>query len=169
MQRSSLRLLILAVALITAAFVYSIALQPQSAPPMTKKVVEDILERGKSALTHSDVDGIMSLFTHDARLFGRSPRQLRLTMDQAMRDLGGQSLSAKYSKLQVYPSGERAIASLELEVSQRLENADVSYFRPRLHLVLRKERVPAFLGLTTREEWRIDRLDAETPLELPLR
>jgi hypothetical protein len=84
-----------------------------------------------------------------------------------MRELGANSLSVKFSNLELKKNADGAVVSVNLDVSQRLPKADVSYFRPRVHLLLYKERIPRLLGIYSVEEWRIRRLDSDIPLDLP--
>ena len=169
MRRSSLTLLLVALGLICVAAVASISLRPRPAPTLSRAVVIDLLDRGKEALSRHDVEGMLSLFTRDARILKRSPGQLRQLMTQAMRELGSEPLKADYTDLQFLDSGSKAVVSLRLEISQHFGGVDASYFRPAIHLVIRKERESGPLGLLSRDEWKIDELTSDSTLEIPNR
>lgn len=167
MRRSSLWLLILAFILLIVAVVGFVGSSAPAAPPMNVKVAQAFLDRGKELLERHDVDGMMSLFSPDARIMGRSPGQIRPVLEQTMRELGGNSLTVKFSGLEVQPASDSATISVSLDISQHFAKTDASYYRPRFHITINKERVPRLFGLTSREEWRIRLLDSEQSLDLP--
>src|SRR5258708_16943303 len=155
MRRSSAILLSIALALLMVATVGYLFASNPSAPPMTPIVAQDFLDRGKRMLEARDVDGIMSLFSSDARIFGRSASQMRPVIEQVLREVGSQPLSVGLSHLDVHQNRDGALISLHDDISQRLARADASYYRPRLHFVLHREKVSRLLGLFSSEEWRI--------------
>lgn len=134
---------------------------------MTTERAQEFLNEGKSALQRGDVDGILSLFSKDAAIFGRSPAQFRPIVEQAIKELDKIPLNVVFSKIEVQNKDDRTLLSVSLDVSQRLARADVSYYRPRVHMVLRKQRVPRLFGILSAEEWRIVQIDSEESLDLP--
>jgi hypothetical protein len=170
MRRSSLRLLFVSAALLAVALAGLLTSPESKAPPMTTALAQSLLDRGKEALESRDTSAILSLFSPDARILGRTSSEMRPLIEQAMRELGkGAPLTVKYSKLEVTSDDREAKISVSVDVRQHLPEADASYYRPRIHLVLRKERVPHLLGLTTREVWRIQHLASDESLDLPTR
>lgn len=169
MRRSSLRLLVLAAAFVLSSLAIIIVYQKSSAPPISRRFVETMLARGKNALERRDVDAIMSLFSPDAKILERSPSQVHAVLEQTMKELGAASLTAEFKNLEFHSSGESAIVSLDLAISQHLQNVDASYFRPHINFVLRKVRTPYFLGVLSREEWKIEQFDADTSIDIPVR
>ena len=167
MRPSSIKILVAAAVLLIIAMAGFLASTATGAPPMTAERAQRFLNQGKSALQRGDIDAIFSLFSKDATIFGRTPAGFRQIVEQAIRELNGTPLNVTFSKIEVRPEGERTLVSVNLDVFQRLPRADVSYYRPRVHMVLRKERMPRILGLGSEEEWRIVQLDSEESLDLP--
>jgi ketosteroid isomerase-like protein len=166
MRRSSIVALAVACLILALGVLMWSLTSVRAAPPLTPRLAGAMLERGKQSIERKDVDAIMALFTEDARILQRTPSQIRGILEQTMKELGDGSLTVTYSRLDVKPTHDGALVSVSLDVSQRFANADASYYRPRLRLVMRKERKSRFLGLLTVEEWRISQLDSDETFDL---
>ena len=161
MRRSSWIALVLAVVLLlTAGALYRIS-SAQPAPPMTRRLGVEMLERGKRAVETSDADALMALFTDDAMILGRRPDDFRKVIEKAFSELKG-NFRVETSHVEVETGSANAEIRFVMDLGQRDERMDAVYFpQVRMRAKLVKALTPRWLGLFHVEEWRVIELTSD--------
>lgn len=168
LRRSSWLVLITAVVLLTVAALLYVHSFNTTAPPMSQRVVESILERGRSAVERHDVGEIMDLMSPNARIMGMNPDQLRIMLNRSMKELGPGSLLISWKNLVVRPLHDSAEASLDLSIGQKTNSADIQYYDTHVDLQLEKVQTSHWFGLFHSEDWKILTATSDRAMEAPV-
>jgi ketosteroid isomerase-like protein len=139
----------------------------KKAPPMSQAYATEFLQRGVTAFQRQDVDGVMALMSPKAKILDRTEEQLRPPINQAMKEVGSNNLTAKCTRVEAQQQGDRATVSFDLEIGQHTKNSDITFYRTRMHALLEKQRESHWMGLYSEEDWKITNLTSDSSLDVP--
>ena len=155
MRRTSWIVLALAgILMLTAGALYNLS-NSEPAPPFTREMGLEIVERGKLAVERSDSGALMALFTDDAMILGRKRSNFRALIDKTFAELTG-NFRMEIRDIKVEAGSANAEVRFVVDIGQRDDRMDAIYFpRVRMRAKLVKALIPKWLGLFYEEEWKV--------------
>ena len=167
MRRSSCIVLCIAfVFLIAATFLYMRSFN-STAPPMTDAEASRIIARGNRSLERKDVRAIVDMMSPDAKILNRSLPEVEEFIRTAVGQVNGH-LSVAPRNIHAHPAGAQADFTFDMDVGQKSQKLDAVYF-PNIHVTvqLEKRRTTHWLGLVSKEEWKITQVDTVPVIDTP--
>jgi len=167
MHRSSrIALTIGLVCLVAAMLLYSTPTNVH-APPLSPEVALGIIRNGSEALRNRDVEGVMRIFTPDAKILGVDADRMREILRFSFPQMRG-PLEIVIRNLHVRPVGAKGEVSFQMDVTEHTRQMDAVYF-PNLavEMTVAKRRSTRWFGLTTWEEWKVTQMTVTPHIELP--
>lgn len=165
MRRSSWLVLIAAFALLLLGGIFYFV-RPTAPQPLNAQVAARLLEEAKEAFQHNDTNAVMALFTEDSQIMGLSTSLLRSRLEQTMHEIGNDHLQIRWNNVSAQAEGGRGMIACDIDVGQTIQQAEISYFKTHVTLLVRRIRTAHLFGLWHSEEWRIAEVQAD-PVIVP--
>lgn len=140
---------------------------PRSGPRLTKALVESILRRGAAAMNAHDPVAIRDLFTENASVFGEPAHSLESALRPGLARLPDGGLDVAWKNLAITSTGGVMRATFDLVISEKLKNADATYFTSHITLEFERASRPGPLNIIQKRLWLISRATSTTNLALP--
>jgi hypothetical protein len=163
MRRSSCVTLVAASCLVTALGVLMLSSKTSGPERMDLHAAETFLKSGQQMLAAGDTNGIMDLFSPDARVLGAQTEDIRTALMTAVQEMNGRPLKAVIRNLSAKPGTDSAFLTFDIDLDEQQKGATIHYFTSHVNLTLKKMQTSHWYGLYRTTDWKITQLDAEPP------
>ena len=167
MQRSSKKLLVVALLVMFIGVAAWIFLGNHPAGPFNQDVAQHIVDTGVAAFQSRDVDGVMQLISPETDFLQRGADQMKNILRQTMEELGTTNLKVICTNLQVQPGDLHGSFGADVAVTENTAKSKIVYYKFHININVARQKTPFFYGLGTRESWQITSASAEPAMEMP--